>query len=116
MLFLTAKGPLAIFGVIGLIYFATTMAIGVVPAFIQLITPRTSRGLLSATYVFVINFFGLGIAPALIGSLSARSPNDPYALRAAISEVTLPAAVVAVVLLWLLFRRYSLQQNEALSG
>jgi MFS family permease len=107
LVFCVAHGPLVLFPLLGVIHFTATLATGAVPAFIQIITPRQSRGLMSAIYVLVINFIGLGIASVLIGWISAQAPQDPGALRTAIAEVVVPALAGGTVLLGLLFRRYS---------
>jgi MFS family permease len=107
LVFCVAHGPLVLFPLIGAIHFTGTLATGAVPAFIQIITPRQSRGLISAIYVLIINFIGLGLASVLIGWISAQAPQDPNALRTAISGVVVPSLAGATVLLWLLFRRYS---------
>jgi hypothetical protein len=111
LVFCVAHGPLVLFPLIGVIHFTASVAIGAVPAFIQIITPRQSRGLTSAIYVLVINFIGLGIASVLIGWISAQAPQDPGALRTAISEVVVPSLAGATVLLWFLFRRCSGRQE-----
>ena len=109
LIFSVAHGPVVIFPLIGLLHFTNSLAIGAVPAFIQIITPRQSRGLMSAIYVLVINFIGLGVASVLIGWISAQSPHDPHALRAAITDVVVPSLAGAAILLWQLLRRYRAQ-------
>jgi MFS family permease len=105
--FCFAHEPSVLFPLIGVIHFTATLSTGVLPAFIQIVTPRESRGLVSAIYVLVINFIGLGMTSTLIGWLSARAPQDPSALRSAIAEVVIPSLTVAAILFWQLYRRYN---------
>lgn len=96
-------GPFLV--VVALLQIALGMPIGVVPALIQLLTPATARGQISALYVLSLNAIGLGLAPTVIGALSQRAIGDPHGLRIAISQVIITALIVAVILLVLLLRK-----------
>jgi hypothetical protein len=111
--------PLALMIVVACIHIAIILPNGVVPAFIQLVTPRTARSQVSAVYVLVINLVGLGLAPLAIGALSARYPADPHALRFALWVcVTLSIAMAFLALLGLqaVVRRAAVPGDAAVVG
>jgi MFS family permease len=98
------------------IHFSLGLPLGVVPAFIQLVTPSFVRGRVSAVYVFSVNFFGLGVAPAVIGAITGLSPADPHALRGAVAALITPALLLSGILLaWLVSRLRQADKNIELS-
>lgn len=85
-----------------LAHFLISLPNGVVPALIQVTTPRSSRSRVSAIYVLVINLIGLGIAPVAIGAISSSAPDDPHMLRFAMWSCLTVGMVFALVLsIWL---------------
>lgn len=95
----------ALLCLLGLLHILLGGPIGIVPAYIQLITTPEVRARVSAAYVLIVNIVGLGIGPTLIGGLSSLSPDDPGALRIALVSVTAPALALAAFLLLMLARR-----------
>lgn len=70
---------------------------------IQLIAPNRMRGQLTAMFLFVINFVGLGFGPLLIGLLTDYVFADESLLRyslAGVAAITLPIA--AILIAWTL--------------
>ena len=102
VLFGFVSGGPAILAVAACVHFILALPMGVAPALIQRITPGMRRSRISAVYVLACNVVGLGMGPVLIGWLASRAPRDPGALRAALCETTVPAAVLAVILLYAL--------------
>jgi len=100
-----APGPIALLGLVAVLHFLLGTPIGIVPAYIQLITAPEVRARVSAAYVLVVNIVGLGLGPTLIGAISSLSPDDPAALRIALVCVTAPFLALAAGLLLTLARR-----------
>lgn len=100
----TVSGAGALLILVALLHFLLGMPIGIVPAYIQLVTASEVRARVSAIYVLVVNIVGLGIGPTAIGALSSLSPDDPRALRMALIGVTAPFLALAAVLLLMLAR------------
>ena len=103
----TVHGAGAFLIVVALLQTAVGMPIGVVPALIQLLTPASARGQVSALYVLTLNAIGLGLAPTVIGALSQRAIGNSHGLRVAISQVIITALISASFLLLLLVRKLS---------
>lgn len=83
------------------LHFALGLPIGVVPAFVQLLTPTAVRARVSAVYVFTVNFVGLGVAPVVIGSASGLF-SQPQGLRLAMSGFIWAALAVSAAIFTLL--------------
>jgi MFS family permease len=81
--------------ILSVTHFATGLPIGAVPALIQLRTPRSARSRVSSVYVLVINLFGLGVGPAIVGFL-AQGTSRVGGLRVAVAELGTVCAIVAV--------------------
>ncbi|MEA3174313.1 MAG: hypothetical protein QOF42_1724 [Gammaproteobacteria bacterium] len=81
--------------ILSVIHFATGLPIGAVPALIQLRTSRSARSRVSSVYVLVINLFGLGVGPAIVGFL-AQGTARVSGLRIAVAELGTACAIVAV--------------------
>ncbi len=111
-----AHGMTATLLVAGGLHFAVSFPMGVVPAFIQLVTPAEARGQVSGLYVLVINVVGLGLGPTLVGALSGMAPADPAGLRHAMGLVIVPAMAIATLTLWLLVRSVRSKSLNAASG
>jgi MFS family permease len=90
--------------VAGALHFVLGLPMGVAPALIQRITPQHRRSFVSGIYVLACNAIGLGLAPLAIGGLSSLSPDDPTALRSAISSTLIVCTIGSIVLLLLLRR------------
>ena len=119
VLFSIVSGGPAILVVAACVHFVLALPMGVAPALIQHITPAPSRSRISAVYVLACNVIGLGMGPVLIGWLASRAPNDPGALRTALGQTTIPAAVLAVLLLYALrslFVRRSAERRGIIVG
>lgn len=117
-LFSVVSGGASILAVAGCVHFMLSLPMGVAPALIQQITPARTRSRISAVYVLACNVVGLGMGPVLIGWLAGGAPHDPGALRAALCQTTVPAAIVAIILLYALrslFVRSSLGQPRGAS-
>ncbi len=82
------------------LHFVLCLPMGVVPALIQQITPLQRRSRTSAVYVLICNVLGLGLIPVSIGFISSLTPGLPEALRMALFYTTLPADLVALMLLF----------------
>lgn len=82
------------------LHFVLALPMGAVPALIQKITPAGRRSVISAIYVLACNVIGLGLGPVLIGSISDMMPGNHGGLRMAVFYTTVPAAIVAIVVLY----------------
>lgn len=95
----------------GIVHFMISIPQAVVPALLQVETPHSARGQVSAFYVLVVNITGLGLGPVIIGSISTADMFGASSLRYAVSWFTVPFLAIAVLALILLLRR-----NERLAA
>lgn len=84
---------------IAVLVFFTSAPWGVAVSAIQQITPNEMRGQVSAIYLFVVNFIGIGFGPTVVALITDQVYGDDAALRYALSWVGGSAALAAMVLL-----------------
>jgi len=103
---LFARNGAQLFTIIAAVQFASSMAVGVGPAAIQVLAPPSMRGRMSALYVFTVNALGLGVGPVTIGLLSDHVFKGDHALLSSLVTYTLSMCAAAALLLFN-FRRLS---------
>jgi len=94
-----ATNPVVFLSVTALLQFCVALPIGVVPAYVQILTPAPARSRVSAFYVLMVNLFGLGLASVLIGGISAHFPNQPSALRLTVGYCSIVSFLAAILFL-----------------
>lgn len=99
-----AHDEFTILAIVGGMHFAANLSVGVVPAMLQLRAPPEVRSSVSALYVLVLNFAGLGVGPILVGALSDQRASAVAGLRDSVAIVSLGASVMAVLAVGVLIR------------
>lgn len=87
------------------LHFFLGMPMGVVPAFIQAITPAARRSFISAIYLLACNVIGIGVGSIVIGKLADRMVGQTHALRMAMFDTMIVSIIVAILLLFILNRK-----------
>jgi MFS family permease len=109
--------PVGLLCMVGIIHFGVCLAAGSTPAYIQIVTPRHARSLMSGIYILVLNAMGLGVGPTLIGYLSSRNGDVPEGLRTALTQAVIPALILSIILVGTLaWRERTSQAAPALDG
>ncbi|HPE32301.1 MAG TPA: MFS transporter [Parvularculaceae bacterium] len=103
---LFARNGAQLFAIIAAVQFASSMAVGVGPAAIQVLAPPSMRGRMSALYVFTVNAIGLGVGPVTIGLLSDHVFKGDHALLSSLVTYTISMCAAAALLLFA-FRKLS---------
>lgn len=93
-----AKGAVALLVVAGALHFCMAAPIGIIPAYVQIISPRTVRGQVSSLYVLCVNIVGQTVGPAAIGFVSGLDPASPTGLRHGVCLVSAVSLGLALVL------------------
>lgn len=85
-------------------------------AAIQDIVPRMFAGRMLGFYAVVANFFGLGVGPLLVGSITQHFFHDPAKLGWSILAASIPALAIGLACCW--FGRGSFQtlRREAMAA
>lgn len=83
------------------------------PMAINQVTPNQLRAQVSAVYLFVVNAFGLGLGPPLVGWLTDHLFQDPLKLRYALVSVVFGCSVISTLLLLAVRPIYRQKQIEA---
>lgn len=71
------------------------------PMAINQVTPNQMRAQASSVYLFVVNFLGMAVGPALVPIISDYILRDPQQIRWGLSIVVLVGSLLAAVLLWI---------------
>jgi MFS family permease len=103
--------PLMPSGELALAMFAPAMLMSTMPfpmagTAIQLVTPNSLRGQVSALYMLVINLVGLGLGPLIIGLFNDLVFTGPSGVRYSLASVHAVCAPLAFVLLFAGFGPY----------
>jgi MFS family permease len=80
---------------------------------INQVTPNQLRAQVSAVYLFVVNAFGLGLGPPLVGWITDHVFHDPAKLRYALVSVVFGSALISIILLFAVRPIYRQKQLEA---
>jgi len=80
---------------------------------INQVTPNQYRAQVSAVYLFVVNAFGLGLGPPLVGWITQHVLHDPAKLRFALVGVVFGSAIISIILLAAVRPIYRRKQLEA---
>lgn len=86
--------------------FGCAMPFGGAAAALQEITPNQMRGQVTAIYLFVTNFFGIGLGPTLVALATDHFFKDDMALGRSISLTAIFAGPLAILLLVLALKPY----------
>ncbi len=114
LLLAVPTSSLAVLLIVGGLHFAVSFPMGVVPAYLQISTPREARAQVSGLYVLVINVLGLGLGPTLVGALSTAVFNGTNGLRLSIALVVGPAMLLsALMLCFLAWKTWRKDQENA---
>lgn len=70
------------------------------PMAVNQVTPNQMRAQVSAVYLFVNAFLGMGVGPALVPLISDYILKDPSQIRWALAIVVFGAGTLAAILLW----------------
>jgi MFS family permease len=82
------------------------MPIGSAYASLQMIFPNQVRGVVSALFLFILNFIGLGLGPYVPGLLNVRVFHDDNMVGASIAITVATASVLGAILFWASFAPY----------
>ena len=104
----------AIFWVAPFMFFSS-FAYGAAAAALQFVTPNHMRAQVSAIYLFVLNFLGIGLGPTAVAMVTDYVLEDESAVGVSIAVVGTGAAVIGGVVLYVgrRFYRRSLRERRA---
>lgn len=101
-----AESPWSVIAAVTVFQFGCAMPFGGAAAALQEITPNQMRGQVTAIYLFVTNFFGIGLGPTLVALATDRLFRNDMALGNSIAATAVIAGPVALVLLVLALKPY----------
>lgn len=110
--FALASGPWSLLVVAGGLHFLMAAPIGIIPAYVQIISPYNVRGQVSSLYVLTVNIVGQTVGPSAIGFISGLAPDSAYGLRQAISIVSAVSLCIAIVLISFARKGSRLQEHS----
>lgn len=100
----TARTPSAILAIAAALHFVLTMPLGIMPAYLQSVTPADARSRMSALYLLVMNFLGLGLGPVLVGAVSDTMGGSASNLLFSLGSVCAGAVGLAILCFFWLIR------------
>lgn len=106
VLFPLMPTPASAFSVLAVALFFSGVPYGVGAAAIQAITPNQMRGLVTASYLFVINVIGLGLGPSVVALFTDFVFADEARLGWSIAATTALSIPLATGFLWLCLKPY----------
>lgn len=101
-----ASSGWSVLAAVAVFQFGCAMPIGGMAAALQEVTPNQMRGQVTAIYLFVANFFGIGLGPTLVALATDRLFRDEMALGSSIAVTAVIAGPIALLLLMLSLRPY----------
>ncbi len=112
VLFPLMPTPTMAFSVLTVTLFFAGMPYGVGAASLQVVTPNQMRGLVTASYLFVMNIIGLGLGPSAVALFTDFAFVDEARLGWSIAATTAISIPLATGFLWLCLKPY-LKAREA---
>jgi MFS family permease len=77
------------------------------PLALNELVPNELRGRMAAVYMLIVGLLGIGFGPTAVALVTDYVFRDVHALRYSLLLVTLPASLVASLLIWLMLPSYS---------
>jgi MFS family permease len=91
--------PYVSLGLIAILVFFLSGPIALAISALQQITPNEMRGQVSAVYLLILNFLGIGFGPTLVALITDYGFGDDMALRYSMAIVGAGASVSSILLL-----------------
>lgn len=95
------RNDVAALATIGVMLFFIAFPIGLAPAILQAVTPNELRAQVSALYIFVVAFVGLGLGPTIVAATSDFIFHDELMIGRALAIIcwiVLPCAVTLLAI------------------
>jgi MFS family permease len=95
------KNDVAALAAVGVMLYFITFPIGLAPAILQAVTSNELRAQVSALYIFVVVFIGLGLGPTIVAATSDYLFHDERMIGRALAIVcwiVLPCAVILLAI------------------